>query len=266
MSRRRAAIVWLSACGLLGSGCGADAPSPEEDAFAKAPAPTLASIFHGEPLEHWVAAAKSADAVVRAEAAWGLGELGAGKEHDDVLIALLQDESPDVRFAAYAALQRWGYVPLAGIRVVIHGTADEIPGIAKLAEESAKHAPPALLAMVITASKSSEQAMRAAATLMLKHPEESLAPLREALDTKRPSARLLVVETLGELGELAGPAVGDLVPLLTEKAPLGPAAATALGRIGQPAKAALEAFVASPEAEANPQAKMMAQLALARIK
>lgn len=261
------ATLCLGALGFVVPACGGPTDEGELDAFAKAPAPTLPAVFHGEPLAHWIDATRHADPVNRAEAAWALGELGAGQaDAHEPLRRLFRDPDPDVRFAAFAALQHWGYVMPEAMPDVLRGTTDDEPAIARLADVSVAYATPAMLAQALTAPDATAALQAAAAERLATHGAAAVAPLRAALEAPEASVRQLAIETLGALGGAAASAVPDLIARIIEPAPIGPAAASALGRIGTPAKAALEAFVASEQAAGNANAKLLAQLALARIK
>ena len=92
----------------LGAGCGGDDPSPTSP-FDKR-VPRIVRTHLGRTLDTWLQEAANPEPSIRAQAAWSLGALyGATEQRAQALHRLLEDEHPDVRFAAVVAA---GRVPL----------------------------------------------------------------------------------------------------------------------------------------------------------
>lgn len=248
-------------------GCGADPEEAPDAAFMKSPAPVLPETFHGEALSHWQAALASDDAITRAEAAWAVGELAAGDADAlGALAPLLRDPSADVRFAALAALQRAGAVPPALVPGVLAAGAADAAGLQAMAQALLPLLGTEAVVRVLGTAPPASPAFRRAASLASSRGAPAVPALHALLlRGATPEREQAVCETLGAIGPAAAPSVGALIERLGAKAPLGPAAATALGRIGRPAKAPLEAFLASDAAQADAQARLLARLALSRI-
>ncbi|MDJ0973595.1 MAG: HEAT repeat domain-containing protein [Planctomycetota bacterium] len=262
----RGIVASLLLC--LVAGCGGKTDEAPEEAFMKSPAPTLPETFHGEPLAHWIQAARSDDATTRAEAAWALGELGASQaDAHEALTPLLSDSNANVRFAGLAALQRMGSVPPALVPAVLAAERSDEVGTRGLSASLGPLLAAEDVVAVLATEPTDSDAFRAAKGIAAKGGADVAASLRAVLvDGTDPAREQEICEVLGEIGPDAASAIGELIKRLVAKPPLGPTAATALGRIGPKAKPALEAFLVSDAAKASAQAKLLAQLALSRIK
>ena len=213
-----------------------------------------------------IAALKDEAPVVRSNAAYFLGRIGA-KEAVPALIAALKDETADVRHSAAFSLSmmpgKSGQAAVQPLVVALKDKATNVRAAAAMAlrRTAAKEA----IAPLLVALKDKEAYVRQSAVFGLGGigSEELVPPLAAALRRERDDVRLRIVWTLGEMGPAAKGAVPALVEALKdEKSRIH--VVRALGDIGPEAKSAVPALTIALK-DKDPEVRVYAAFSLWRI-
>lgn len=113
----RAVCISFAAVVALAGGCGRES-GPKE------------LYFSGQPVSHWLEAAKSPDPKVRKKAADVLGNVGpADPAAVPALAAAVKDKDPSVRDAAVLALSKIGPPAAAALPALREATSDPNPSV-----------------------------------------------------------------------------------------------------------------------------------------